>query len=500
MLLTVMSLNNASTARQPNDMQSSTQYQYQSFFGDDKGGAPVSSQAPCGLPPSIIPQPAHDILCPSNPCLIAPALSFPPPLNSPPQTPPPRRESLARATALYLERKATSEAGTPLLLSEVSTPAGNNSTSTANRPSPFRSSSSTALPHTAPVGIRSLQGLQSLGAKSQAAGGVGIAGALSAVPEQAAVLTANSPPGRKLFKSATDGGCSPVHMPHTAAEPPASSAPAAAADGDAEERCAGGSSSSPRSSEVAGIGGDLTPSAAAVPSVTADTAAAGECSASDAAGAAGAAAGPVSQAAAAAAAAWQTPPKAPEQQQQLLQEEQQQPQPQTEPPKSRIRGFLSRRSSSRDNHPQSQQQQPQQQSPVSNRRLALFHSPQHSRNARTNRRDSEPDSSSNSRGGRSIGSTSMTVRGLAAGFDAAAGAAAAAAGRSPRTSGGGVRGYRAASEAGAAAGGRAAGGGGGAGNRSSRSGSGKWQQQQQAGLFGLSPESSTGTLSKSEWD
>jgi hypothetical protein len=98
---------------------------------------------------------------------------------------PPRRESLARATALYLERKATSEAGTP---AEASTPVAVNSRTPIK--SPYRSNSSGAC--TAAVGIRSLPTPPPKTADANQATAQG-------------QLPADSTP-RRLFKNRSDGG------------------------------------------------------------------------------------------------------------------------------------------------------------------------------------------------------------------------------------------------------------------------------------------------------
>jgi hypothetical protein len=122
---------------------------------------------------------------------------------------PPRRESLARATALYLERKATSEAGTP---AEASTPVAGNSRTSSK--SPYRSNSSGTC--TAAVGIRSLPIPQAKAADANQA----------TVPEQ---LPADSTP-RRLFKNRSDGGlASPAAAEAGSSSPRSSTGTAAAA-------------------------------------------------------------------------------------------------------------------------------------------------------------------------------------------------------------------------------------------------------------------------------
>lgn len=145
-------------------------------------------------------------------------LLFPTPLwcsthNPCTQTMPPKRESLARATALYLERKATSEAGTPL---EAGTPVGSGPSRTPSK-SPYRSNS------TAAVGIRSLP----VPALKPASNGI----AAAAAGEQQACSAGS--PARRLFKNRSEGGLASTTAAAAAAY--AASVGAAVAANDAPE-------------------------------------------------------------------------------------------------------------------------------------------------------------------------------------------------------------------------------------------------------------------------
>jgi hypothetical protein len=327
------------------------------------------------------------------------------------QTTPPKRESLARATALYYERKATSEAGTPLADSEASTP--NAAAGKVPSRSPYRSNSMGGAQ--AAVGIRSLP-IQQLKAASAA----NLASAAEHVP------AAGSLSARRFIKASSEGGVRPTGAA-SADAPPANVTSASVGDEQAEAPTAGTAAVS--AAEATGA----DPVAA-----FSDNDAADVC----------------------------TPVKVnagqhtPEQEQQL--EQQRIRQLQTEP-----RSMRTSLSTTDRGQQQQQQQQLQETTPRRNR-LALFHSPQASKQPSFRR-------------GSDSGCRKGPVKALAAGFDAAAAAGGGA---------GGMRSYRARSEAGAASGKGAT-----AAAAVSRSGSSKWQQ-----LGGASKPAKTTPVSKSEFD
>lgn len=335
------------------------------------------------------------------------------------QTVPPRRASLARATALYLERKATSEAGTPLATSESGTPVASSSTTTPLR-SPYSRAYSTGA-NSAAVGIRTLPVTPSRGSLS-----------LAPVPE----CTADSP-ARRLFHSRSEGGLGSCSTVITTAPAPAVAGVEAADAAEAVSKT------------------DAPQTAAEEPEAQLGAPLATDDASGPAAGSVGKTA---TSSPFAASTAEQTPDK-----QQLQHQEQE---PATEPragSSSSIRSMSSRKG--RDSQPGSS-------------RLGLFYSPQTSRQPSL-RRGSDTDTRK-----------PVSVRALAANFDAAASAAAAtvAAGAGA----GGVRGYRVRSETGyagrkapAAAAGRGAGG--------------KWQQLGAAGASASPTPDRPGAGSKSKW-
>jgi hypothetical protein len=306
------------------------------------------------------------------------------------QTTPPRRESLARATALYLERKATSEAGTPLAASEASTP--NPTAGKIPSRSPYRSNSMGGAQ--AAVGIRSLPVHQ-----LKAATAANMASAAEQAP------AAGSLSARRFVKASSEGGVRATGAA-SADDTPAGAASACAADDTAEAPSA-----------------DTAVTSAAGATVADPLAAASDNNAADV----------------------RTPVKPNAGQNSAEQEQQREQlirQLHTEP---RSRTLSLTRTDG--NQPAQQQQQT---TPRRNK-LALFHSPQGSKQPSFRR-------------GSDSGCRKGPVKALAAGFDAAIAAAAAG--------GGGMRSYRARSEAGAASGKGASA----AGGAVSRSGSSKWQQ------------------------
>lgn len=333
------------------------------------------------------------------------------------QTVPPRRASLARATALYLERKATSEAGAPLATSESGTPVANSSTTTPLR-SPYSRAYSTGA-NAAAVGIRTLPVTPSRGSLS-----------LAPVPEG----TADSPAGR-LFHSRSEGGlgsCSTaiITAPAAAAEVEAADATEAVSKADSPQTAA--------EESEAQLGAPLVTDNAS-----------------------GAAASLMGKTATSSPFAASTAEQTPDKQQQQHQEQE----PATEPwaGSSSIRSMSSRKG--RDSQPGSS-------------RLGLFYSPQTSRQPSL-RRGSDTDSRKH-----------VSVRALAANFDAAATAAAATMAAGAGAGAGGVRGYRVRSETGYAGRKAPAAGGRGAG--------GKWQQLGAAGASASPTTDRPGAGSKSK--
>lgn len=138
------------------------------------------------------------------------------------QTQPPRRESLARATALYLERKATSEAGTPTGDGPCSAAAAGAEGAADRSPAGSKGragalhrsqSSGGALGSTAGVGIRSLPsrlfgGGRGASASTGASGSSSpVIAAAAAAQDKGRVAAAAASPIRKLlFRNRSESG------------------------------------------------------------------------------------------------------------------------------------------------------------------------------------------------------------------------------------------------------------------------------------------------------